>query len=115
MLQQHLPFTVLKPTLSLANLKSSKRRVATAPTVYGIETYPATTYHILFLPFVATAPTVYGIETNIVVHDYFYLIERCDNTYRLRYATQGARQQRSKATMRSAHLKYLNEVKVKRS
>ena len=63
--------------------------------------------------FVATAPTVYGIETNIVVHDYFYLIERCDNTYRLRYATQGARQQRSKATMRSAHLKYLNEEKVK--
>ena len=38
---------------------------------------------------------------------------RCNNTYRLRYAPKGARQQRSKATMRSAHLKYLNEEKVK--
>ena len=28
----------------------------------------------------------------------------CNSTYRLRYATKGARQQRSKATMRSAHL-----------
>ena len=37
----------------------------------------------------------------------------CNNTYRLRYAPQSARQQRSKATMRSAHLKYLNEEKVK--
>ena len=36
-----------------------------------------------------------------------------NSTYRLRYAPKGARQQRSKATMRSAHLKYLNEVKVK--
>ena len=30
------------------------------------------------------------------------------------YALKGARQQRSKATMRSAHLKCLYEVKVKR-
>ena len=37
----------------------------------------------------------------------------CNSTYCLRYAPKGARQQRSKATMRSAHLKYLNEVKVK--
>ena len=37
----------------------------------------------------------------------------CNSTYRLRYAQKGARQQRSKATMRAAHLKYLNEVKVK--
>jgi len=34
-------------------------------------------------------------------------------SYRLRYAPQSARQQRSRATMRSAHLKYLNEEKVK--
>ena len=38
----------------------------------------------------------------------------CNNTYLLRYAPKGARQQRSKATMRSAHLKYLSEAKVKR-
>ena len=37
-----------------------------------------------------------------------------DSAYRLRYAPKGARQQRSRATMRSAHLKCLNEVKVKR-
>ena len=35
-----------------------------------------------------------------------------DLAYRLRYAQKGARQQRSRATMRSAHLKCLNEVKV---
>ena len=28
----------------------------------------------------------------------------CNSAYRLQYATKGARQQRSKATMRSAHL-----------
>ncbi len=38
----------------------------------------------------------------------------CNSTYRSRYALKGARQQRSKATMRSAHFKYLNEVRVKR-
>ena len=38
----------------------------------------------------------------------------CNSTYRLRYVKKGVRQQRSKATMRSAYLKYLNEVKVKR-
>ena len=39
---------------------------------------------------------------------------RCNNTYLLRYAPKGARQQRSKATMRSAHLKCLSKAKVKR-
>ena len=62
---------------------------------------------------VATVLTVYGIETDYdrIVHPYCLL--SCNSTYRLRYAPKGARQQRSKATMRSAHLKYLNEVKVK--
>ena len=36
-LQQHLPFTVLKPT-SKAVIASKINRVATALTVYGIET-----------------------------------------------------------------------------
>ena len=44
----------------------------------------------------------------------FIINFRCNSTYRSRYAPKGARQQRSKATMRSAHLKYLNEEKVKR-
>jgi len=37
----------------------------------------------------------------------------CNSAYRSRYAPKGAGQQRSGATIRSAHLKYLNEVKVK--
>ena len=36
LLQQHLPFTVLKPTLN--PLMDRDFAVATAPTVYGIET-----------------------------------------------------------------------------
>ena len=36
-----------------------------------------------------------------------------NSTYCLRYAPKGARQQRSKATMRSAHRKYLSEAKIK--
>ena len=63
-LQQHLPFTVLKLAAD-ANAKSARSDlVATAPTVYGIETNE----NILSLPIalsVATAPTVYGIETTL--------------------------------------------------
>ena len=85
-LQQHLPFTVLKR--SIVKSVVSSYRVATAPTVYGIETNicfvwinahaPELQQHLPFTvlkPFdsdvvwlyewnnVATAPTVYGIET----------------------------------------------------
>ena len=85
-LQQHLPFTVLKPwdnskivSAWLLRCNSTYRLrywnatsfwisynpdliVATAPTVYGIETMSyCTPYQYNF--FVATAPTVYGIET----------------------------------------------------
>ena len=63
-LQQHLPFTVLK-------LKEDQQigisfvKVATALTVYGIETYNEPTLtRSLYIP-VATALTVYGIETNL--------------------------------------------------
>ena len=44
----------------------------------------------------------------------FEFSSSCNSTYRLRYAPKGTRQQRSKATMRSAHLKYLSKAKVKR-
>ena len=59
-LQQHLPFTVLKLIISIS-LKRSLKRVATALTVYGIET----SINQMNIPVicVATALTVYGIET----------------------------------------------------
>ena len=52
-----------------------------------------------------TVPTACGIETlsNFVV-SYKTKLYSCNSAYRLRYATKGARQQRSEATMRSAHL-----------
>ena len=63
LLQQRLPFTVLKPFCSLLTF-SLPQAVATALTVYGIETSktacrPATPPNA-----VATALTVYGIETS---------------------------------------------------
>ena len=84
-LQQHLPFTVLKPFTERRDIHASQ--VATALTVYGIETHFVVPYgcgygklqqHLPFtvlkpLPLlvgfaivvqVATALTVYGIETN---------------------------------------------------
>ena len=64
-------------------------------------------------PAVATTPTACGMRRIDGVSEDGNLYTRCNNTYRLRYAPKGARQQRSKATMRSAHLKYLNEEKVK--
>ena len=67
------------------------------------------------IPSVATVLTVYGIETLrellLLLLD---MLVCCNSAYRLRYATKGARRQRSKATMRSAHLKYLSKAKVKR-
>ena len=58
------------------------------------------------------------ILRKIIYHQYLpMLIGILDplgaQTDRLRYAPKGARQQRSKATMRSAHIKCLNEEKVK--
>ena len=60
MLQQHLPFTVLKLIKRLRFLKSAG--VATALTVYGIET-KSVKICIRVKQKVATALTVYGIET----------------------------------------------------
>ena len=63
MLQQHLPFTVLK-LLDMIMSSFLNKVVATAPTVYGIETLHVTYHKIVYR--VATAPTVYGIETLIL-------------------------------------------------
>ena len=61
-MQQHLPFTVLKPQRPI-RYHSRKYLVATAPTVYGIETPLSIMNCIAASLLVATAPTVYGIET----------------------------------------------------
>ena len=105
-LQQHLPFTVLKQNDTLSN--SLHYIVATAPTVYGIETWnklvslrqflvvatAPTVYGIetiwdnpiLLMKYeiVATAPTVYGIET-ISINIGLGPMDSCNSTYRLRY------------------------------
>ena len=82
MLQQYLPFTVLKQALVFGNHLGFFSSVATVPTVYGIETINAPVLEaILYL--VATVPTVYGIETNYVLN--VLVIYSCNSTYRLRY------------------------------
>ena len=81
MLQQYLPFTVLKLFFWIYIFR--KRNVATVLTVYGIETNDGDGYSCLI--FVATVLTVYGIETNR------YIVFRirngfsCNSIYRLRY------------------------------
>ena len=57
--------------------------VATAPTVYGIETIRKE-YSNKENLIVATAPTVYGIETIVSFSWLFYCL-CCNSTYRLRY------------------------------
>ena len=61
MLQQYLPFTVLKP--ALAALHPLDYDVATVLTVYGIETIIASAFEGMAV-IVATVLTVYGIETS---------------------------------------------------
>ena len=123
--------------LSPMNTGLLRPAVATVLTVYGIETSKicfATRGSVIslqqFLPFtvlkqhnlhvedgcpsiVATVLTVYGIETAELIVKERWAIIGCNSSYRLRYAPKGARRQRSKATMKSAHLKYLSEAKVK--
>ena len=62
-LQQLLPFTVLKPKISATCCCLSILHVATALTVYGIETIKTSFTDVSNLLLVATALTVYGIET----------------------------------------------------
>ena len=62
LLQQHLPFTVLKRENWKRNIFF--HHVATALTVYGIETQKRASYLLVRITYVvATALTVYGIET----------------------------------------------------
>ena len=59
MLQQYLPFTVLKPRHYFSSL--------------------------LFCPEVATVLTVYGIETTVFAFRRLRIAIGCNSTYRLRY------------------------------
>ena len=61
-MQQHLPFTVLK-LKSLVFFVTFFAAVATALTVYGIETFQYLCFCNIRKHRVATALTVYGIET----------------------------------------------------
>ena len=62
MLQQYLPFTVLKLQYLYAGSNDSLY-VATVLTVYGIETHEGTFVDLIDVLLVATVLTVYGIET----------------------------------------------------
>ena len=70
MLQQYLPFTVLK--LEMFNPFFSFAFVATVLTVYGIETTRQNFIFDYMIIIVATVLTVYGIET----HVYRYVFQR---------------------------------------
>ena len=62
MLQQYLPFTVLKQHV-ITCLYTYWGNVATVLTVYGIETYNLILSEVSY--YVATVLTVYGIETEV--------------------------------------------------
>ena len=64
-LQQYLPFTVLKLSTILINWFYDTCRVATVLTVYGIETWNFISRLPEILK-VATVLTVYGIETQLL-------------------------------------------------
>ena len=82
-LQQYLPFTVLKLPISGSQIKFY-HIVATVPTVYGIETSLTNNFAPAGNETVATVPTVYGIETLVDIILTSEIIS-CNSTYRLRY------------------------------
>ena len=71
--------------LSPMNTGLLRYAVATAPTVYGIETKTICDKNALCTDTVATAPTVYGIETVITDTPPMPNSASCNSTYRLRY------------------------------
>ena len=74
--------TIVSTTVTKFNIF----KVATAPTVYGIETLRELLLLLLdMLVQVATAPTVYGIETIFHHKLNSRLSTGCNSTYRLRY------------------------------
>ena len=84
MLQQYLPFTVLKQSFIWNAMRYCILIVATVLTVYGIETKLPASIWELWIVKVATVLTVYGIETH-EIHLNPRNLHRCNSTYRLRY------------------------------
>ena len=86
MLQQYLPFTVLK-LINVARNKKSHNFVATVLTVYGIETIMqlSAIFSIAlmmlqqYLPFTVLKLVVRPLYVNVCID------VRCNSTYRLRY------------------------------
>ena len=105
MLQQCLPFTVCAEGCEAAEEQSDDEvRTSQVPEQSEGKTKMMRKWS---LPF--TVLKLPDISDNFVMR-----IFGCNSSYCLRYAPKSARQQRSGETMRSAHLKCLNEVKVKR-
>ena len=71
--------------LRLMNTGFVRPAVATALTVYGIETNASFFPSFFALIYVATALTVYGIETHYDRKRKCYVDVCCNSTYRLRY------------------------------
>ena len=117
MLQQSLPFTVLKQQTFAVYLTMTSTSVATVLTVHGIETNVEIRDNGVEDFVCCNSPyrSRYWNFAFLVAFLGFSACSCCNSTYRLWYAPKGARQQRSRATMRSAHLKCLNEVKAKQS
>ena len=90
-------------TFGMSRCCSNHMAVATVLTACGIETH-IPIHQQDCRQSVATVLTACGIETRLLAHFELLVLMRCNSAYRLRYATKGARQQRSKATMRPAHL-----------
>ena len=66
LLQQYLPFTVLKRITTTSDIIFNICFVATVLTVYGIETVIIHLHQMGLHDIVATVLTVYGIETRMV-------------------------------------------------
>ena len=84
-MQQLLPFTVLKRAIPSRQM-SLVCQVATALTVYGIETLlKQKDLYSIYGYKVATALTVYGIETFFLRCALVITTSSCNSSYRLRY------------------------------
>ena len=103
MLEQCLPFTVCAEGCETAEEQSDDEvRTSQVPEQSEGKTKVMKQQ---YLPFT--------VLKRVALWRYIQRVFCCNSTYRLRYAPKDARPQRSSATMRSAHLKYLNEEKVK--
>ena len=103
-LQQHLPFTVCAEGCETAEEQSDDEvRTSQVPERSEGKTKVIKQQHLPFtvLKLIKKCTTIEIITAN------------CNSTYRLRYAPQSVRQQRSEATMRPTHCKYLSKAKVK--